>query len=138
MSEKIQMLGSRKGLTPGLQHNTRVNVADNSGGKEAMIIGIVGYRGVLRRVPFANIADLVVVSVKKGTPEVRKQKFRAVIVRQRMPFRRPDGTWISFEDNAVVIVNPDGTPKGTEIRGPIAREAAERWPKVASLATIVI
>jgi LSU ribosomal protein L14P len=55
-----------------------------------------------------------------------------------MPFRRPDGTWISFEDNAVVIVNPDGTPKGTEIRGPIAREAAERWPKVASIATMVI
>jgi large subunit ribosomal protein L14 len=55
-----------------------------------------------------------------------------------MPFRRPDGTWVAFEDNAVVIVNPDGTPKGTEIRGPIAREAAERWPKVASLATMVV
>ncbi|MCY0882500.1 50S ribosomal protein L14 [Acidianus infernus] len=138
MSEKLQVLGSRKALTPGLQHYSRVVVADNSGAKEAMIIGVFGYRGVLRRVPFANIADLVVVSVKKGTPEVRKQKFRAVIVRQRMPFRRPDGTWVAFEDNAVVIVNPDGTPKGTEIRGPIAREAAERWPKVASLATMVV
>lgn len=138
MSEKLQVLGSRKALTPALQLNSIVNVADNSGAKEAMVIGVFGYRGVLRRVPFANIADLIVVSVKKGTPEVRKQKFRAVIVRQRMPFRRPDGTWISFEDNAVVIVNPDGTPKGTEIRGPIAREAAERWPKVASLATMVV
>lgn len=138
MPEKLQMLGSRKGFTPALQHNSTVNVADNSGAKEATIIGVFSYRGVLRRVPFANIADLVVVSVIKGTPEVRKQKFRAVIVRQRMPFRRPDGTWMSFEDNAVVIVNPDGTPKGTEIRGPIAREAAERWPKVASLATIIV
>ncbi|BDC19339.1 50S ribosomal protein L14 [Acidianus sp. HS-5] len=138
MSEKLQVLGSRKALTPGLQLSSVVNVADNSGAKEAMVIGVFGYRGVLRRVPFANIADLIVVSVKKGTPEVRKQKFRAVIVRQKMPFRRPDGTWISFEDNAVVIVNPDGTPKGTEIRGPIAREAAERWPKVASLATMVV
>ncbi|WP_338601098.1 50S ribosomal protein L14 [Sulfolobus tengchongensis] len=138
MSEKIQVLGSRKGLTPALQHYSVVTVADNSGAKEAMIIGIYGYRGVLRRVPFANIADMVMVSVKKGTPEVRKQKFRAVIVRQRMPYRRPDGTWISFEDNAVVIINPDGTPKGTEIRGPIAREAAERWPKIASLATLVV
>lgn len=138
MPEKLQMLGGRKGLTSGIQHYTRVVVADNSGAKEAMIIGVFGYRGVLRRVPFANVADLVVVSVKKGTPEVRKQKFRAVVVRQRMPYRRPDGTWISFEDNAVVIVNPDGTPKGTEIRGPIAKEAAERWPKVASLATIIV
>ncbi|AAK41009.1 50S ribosomal protein L14 [Saccharolobus solfataricus] len=138
MSEKIQVLGSRKGLTPALQHYSVVNVADNSGGKEAMIIGVYGYRGVLRRVPFANIADMVMVSIKKGTPEVRKQKFRAVIVRQRMPYRRPDGTWISFEDNAVVIINPDGTPKGTEVRGPIAREAAERWPKIASLATLVV
>lgn len=138
MPEKLQVLGSRKGLTPGLQHYTTVNVADNSGAKEAVIIGIYGYKGVLRRVPFANIADLVMVSVRRGTPEVRKQKFKAVIVRQRMPFRRPDGTWISFEDNAVVIVNPDGTPKGTEVRGPIAKEAAERWPKVASIATMVI
>ena len=138
MSEKLQVLGSRKGLTPGLQYNTSVTVADNSGAKEAVIIGIYGYKGVLRRVPFANIADLVMVSVRRGTPEVRKQKFKAVIVRQRMPFRRPDGTWIMFEDNAVVIVNPDGTPKGTEVRGPIAKEAAERWPKVASIATMVI
>jgi large subunit ribosomal protein L14 len=138
VSEKIQVLGSRKGLTPSLQHYSVVNVADNSGAKEAMIIGVYGYRGVLRRVPFANIADMVMVSVKRGTPEVRKQKFRAVIVRQRMPYRRPDGTWISFEDNAVVIINPDGTPKGTEVRGPIAREAAERWPKIASLATLVV
>ncbi|BDB97648.1 MAG: 50S ribosomal protein L14 [Saccharolobus sp.] len=138
MAEKIQVLGSRKGLTPGIQHYTRVTVADNSGAKEAMIIGVYGYRGVLRRIPFANVADMVMVSVKKGTPEVRKQKFRAVIIRQRMPYRRPDGTWIAFEDNAVVIINPDGTPKGTEIRGPVAKEAAERWPKIASLATLVV
>ncbi len=138
MPEKIQVLGSRKGLTPAIQHYSILNVADNSGAKEVMVIGIYGYRGVLRRVPFANIADMIMVSVKKGTPEVRKQKFRAVIVRQRMPYRRPDGTWISFEDNAAVIINPDGTPKGTEVRGPIAREAAERWPKIASIATLVI
>lgn len=81
---------------------------------------------------------MVMVTVKKGTPETRKQKFKAVVVRQRMPYRRPDGTWIAFEDNAVVIINPDGSPKGTEIRGPIAKEAAERWPKVAGIATLVV
>jgi len=138
MPEKLQVIGSRKGLTPGIQVNTRVVVADNSGGKEAAIIGVYGYKGTLRRVPFANVGDLVMVSIKKGTPEVRKQKFKAVIIRQRMPYRRPDGTWIAFEDNAVVIVNPDGTPKGTEIHGPVAKEAAERWPKIAGLATLII
>lgn len=138
MSQKMQVLGSRKGLTGGIQHRTIVVVADNSGAKEAMIIGVDGFKGSLRQVPYANVGDLVTVSIKKGTPEVRKQKFKAVIIRQRMPYRRPDGTWISFEDNAVVIINPDGTPKGTEIRGPVAKEAAERWPKIASLATLVI
>ena len=59
-------------------------------------------------------------------------------MRQRRPFRRPDGTWVAFEDNAVVLVNQDGTPRGTEIRGPIAREAAERWPRLAKLATIIV
>lgn len=117
---------------------TKVKVADNSGAREGVVIGVYGYRGHLRRVPFANIADLVLISIRKGSPEVRKQKFKAVIVRQKMPLRRRDGTWISFEDNAVVVVNPDGTPKGTEIRGPVARESIERWPKLAGLATVII
>jgi large subunit ribosomal protein L14 len=69
---------------------------------------------------------------------MRRQIVYAVIVRQRRPFRRPDGTWVSFEDNAAVLVNPDGTPRASEIRGPIAREAAERWPKVAKLATMIV
>lgn len=138
MSEKMNMTGSRKSYTPGIQHMTKVRVADNSGAKEGVVISVYGYRGHLRRVPFGNIADLVLVSVRKGSPEMRKQKMKAVVVRQRMPLRRPDGTWISFEDNAVVIVNPDGTPKGTEVRGPMAREAVERWPKLAGLATVII
>jgi len=117
---------------------TYVTVADNSGAKEAMIIGVIGYRGRLRRIPPAAVGDMVVVTVKKGTPEMRRQVVRAVVVRQRRPYRRPDGTWVAFEDNAVVIVSPDGTPKGSEIRGPVAREAAERWPKVANIASIII
>jgi large subunit ribosomal protein L14 len=69
---------------------------------------------------------------------MRKKIFKAIIVRQRRPYRRPDGSWVSFEDNAVVILTPEGTPKGTEIRGPIAREAAERWPQIANLASIIV
>jgi len=128
----------RRHIAAGLQVGTYVTVADNSGAKEAMIIGVIGYRGRLRRIPPAAVGDMVVVTVKKGTPEMRRQVVRAVVVRQRRPYRRPDGTWVAFEDNAVVIVSPDGTPKGSEIRGPVAREAAERWPKVANIASIII
>jgi len=130
--------GPRRRINTGLQVGSYVKVADNSGAKEAMIIGVIGYKGRLRRIPPAGVGDMVVVTVKKGTPEMRKQVVRAIVVRQRRPFRRPDGTWVAFEDNAVVIVSPDGTPKGSEIRGPIAREAAERWPKIANIASIII
>lgn len=129
---------ARQRINVGLQVGSYVRVADNSGAKEVQIIGVPGYKGRLRRIPPAGIGDLVVVTVKKGTPEMRKQVVKAIIVRQRRPFRRPDGTWVAFEDNAVVIVTPEGSPKGSEIRGPIAREAAERWPQIANIATIIV
>ena len=81
---------------------------------------------------------MAIVSVKAGTPEMRRQVLRAVIIRQRKPYRRLDGTWIQFEDNAAVIVSPEGDPKGTDIRGPVAKEAAERWPRIAGLASMII
>jgi large subunit ribosomal protein L14 len=69
---------------------------------------------------------------------MRHQVVRAIVVRQRKPFRRPDGTWVAFEDNAVIIVNEDGSPKASEIRGPVAREVVERWPRVSNVASIVV
>jgi len=135
---KVSVSASRRKINAGLQVGSRVHTADNSGAKEVLIIGVPGYKGRLRRLPFAGVGDIVVVSVKKGTPNMRRQIVHAVIVRQKRPFRRPDGTWIAFEDNAVVIVNPDGTPRGSEIRGPIAKEAAERFPRIANLATLII
>jgi len=103
-----------------------------------MIINVPQFKTRLRQLPAAGVGDLVVVTVKKGSPQVRRQVTYAVIIRQRRPFRRSDGTWVSFEDNAVVLVSQDGTPKGSEIRGPVAREAADRWPRIAKLATIII
>ncbi|MCE4606026.1 MAG: 50S ribosomal protein L14 [Desulfurococcales archaeon] len=135
---KVSISASRRKINAGLQVGSRVYTADNSGAKEVLIIGVPGYKGRLRRLAFAGVGDIVVVSVKKGTPNMRRQIVHAVIVRQKRPFRRSDGTWISFEDNAVVIVNPDGTPRGSEIRGPIAKEAAERFPRIANLATLII
>ncbi|MEM0021692.1 MAG: 50S ribosomal protein L14 [Fervidicoccaceae archaeon] len=125
-------------VAQGLQVGSYVNVSDNSGARVAMIIGVPGYRGRLRRVPQAGVGDKVIVSVKKGIPEMRKQVLPAVVIRQRRPYRRSDGTWVSFEDNAVVIITPEGTLKGSEIRGPVAREAVERWPRIANMASIIV
>ena len=88
--------------------------------------------------PTAGVGDLIMASVRKGTPDMRKKLFRAVVVRQKMPFRRPEGIWVRFEDNAAVIITAEGEMKGSEIRGPVAREAAERWPRIASAASIIV
>ncbi|MCE4612784.1 MAG: 50S ribosomal protein L14 [Desulfurococcales archaeon] len=136
--KKYGVTASRIRVNEGLQVGSYVGVADNSGAKEVMIISVPHHKTRLRRLPRAGVGDLVVVSVKKGTPQMRRQVTYAVVVRQRRPYKRPDGTWVSFEDNAVVIVNPDGTPRGSEIRGPIAKEAADRWPRVAKLAVMIV
>lgn len=128
----------RRGLTPGIVTGTRVVVADNSGAKVASVIGVPEVKTRLRRQPFASVGDLVVVSVKKGSPDTVGQVFHGIVVRQKKPYRRPDGTRVMFEDNAIVIITPEGTPKGTEIRGPVAREAAERWAPIANLATVIV
>jgi len=129
---------SRRGLNAGLQVGSTALVADNSGAKEVMIIDVPLVKNRIRRLARAAVSDLVVVTIKKGTPQVRKQISYAVVVRQKRPYKRPDGTWISFSDNAVVLVNPDGTPKASEIRGTIPKEVGERWPSVAKLATSII
>ncbi|MEM0351184.1 MAG: uL14 family ribosomal protein [Archaeoglobaceae archaeon] len=96
-------------------------------------------QAIKARIPRAlPTGDMVVVSVKKGVPEIRKQVHYAVVIRQRKEYRRPNGERIKFEDNAVVLVNEKGEPKGTEIRGPVAREAAERFPKIATIASILV
>ncbi len=117
---------------------SRLVCADNTGAKELKLVNVRGYHGRLRRVPSAAVGDMVMVTVMKGAPDLRKQVFAAVVVRQVRVLRRPDGTRLTFADNAAVIMTPEGELKGTEIRGPVAREAAERWPRVANLASTVI
>ena len=136
--QKFSVVLSRFGVSTGVQVGSYVDVADNSGAKEAMIVDVPGVKTRVRRLAAAGPGDLVIVTVKKGTPQIRKQISYAVVIRQKRPYRRPDGSWVSFDDNAVVLINQDGTPKGTEVRGPVAREAAERWPSIAKLATIII
>jgi len=111
---------------------------DNTGAKELRIVSVAGYHGRRRRMAKAGVGNHIVASVKKGTPELRKQIVRAVIIRQRKEYRRTDGMRIKFDDNAAALITPEGAPRGSEIKGPMAREAAERWPRVAGIASIVV
>ncbi|MEM2948348.1 MAG: uL14 family ribosomal protein [Candidatus Anstonellales archaeon] len=107
---------------------------DNSGAKELMIIGVVGWKGRRGRYPRAGVGDMVICSVKKGDPKMVGTVVRAVITRQKKEIRRPNGMRVFFEDNAAVLVTEDGLPIATEIKGVIARELGERYPKVIAIA----
>ncbi len=132
------MKGHKAKIPRSVHTGTLLECADNTGARILQIMAVKGYRGVKRRYPKAGIGDLVVVSVKKGSPEVRKQIFHAVVIRQKKEFRRPSGIRVKFEDNAAVLTDEKGEPKGTEIKGPVAREAAERFSKIASAATMIV
>jgi len=121
-----------------LNTGTRLACADNTGARTVQVISVDGYHGVRRRQPKLGLGDIATISVKKGTPDMRKKMEKAVVIRQKKEFRRPDGLRVSFEDNAMVIVNENNEPKGTEIKGPVAREVAERFPKIGSMATIIV
>jgi large subunit ribosomal protein L14 len=126
-------------ITRALPFGAYVSVCDNSGAKVVKIISVKGHKTVKGRLSAAGVGDLILVSVKKGKVGIRKTVVPAVIVRQKKEYRRPDGTRIKFEDNAAVVLKDEkGNPQGTLLKGPIAKEACERWPGVAKLATIVV
>lgn len=132
------MEGVKARIPRAINSAARMECTDNTGARIVEVISVLKYRGVKNRHPRAGIGDMLIVSVKKGTPEMRKQILKAVIVRQKKEFKRPDGLRVSFEDNACVLVDDEGVPKGTEIKGPVAREAAERYSKIASAASIIV
>ncbi len=126
-------------ITRALNHGSYVETCDNSGAKLLRIMTVMGSKTVAERKPSCGVGSLVMASVRKGIPEMRKQVVLAVIVRQRKEFRRPSGERIKFEDNAAVVLKDDkGSPKGTLVKGAIPKEIAERWPMVAKLATIIV
>jgi large subunit ribosomal protein L14 len=122
----------------GLSKKSRLVCADNSGAKEVEIISVIGHKSRKRMHPKAGIADMIVCVVKKGKPEIRKKVERGVIIRTRKEYRRSNGIRIKFEDNAAVLVDENGVPKGSEIKGVVAKEAAERFPKIAGIASQIV
>jgi large subunit ribosomal protein L14 len=121
-----------------IQNESRLKVADNSGAREVLVIRVLG--GTRRR--YASIGDQIVVTVKDALPSGNVKKgtvSKAVIVRTKKEVRRPDGSYIRFDDNAVVLLNASGELRGTRIFGPVARELREKdYMKIISLAPEVI
>jgi large subunit ribosomal protein L14 len=121
-----------------IQQESRLKVADNSGARELLCIRVLG--GTRRR--YASVGDIVVATVKDALPGSGVKKgevVKAVIVRTVKQLRRPDGSYIRFDDNAAVLINPNGEPRGTRIFGPVGRELRDkRFMKIISLAPEVI
>lgn len=139
MSKRIKRrILPRRRISGGLTIGSMINCADNTGARRLRIIQMVGYKGRKRRLPTVGVGDLVIVSCREGTPEMRKQLFNAVVVRQKRLYQRADGTRVQFEDNAAVILTPEGTLRGSDIKGPVAREAVDRWARLGNLARMVV
>lgn len=121
-----------------VQQQSKLKIADNTGAKEIMCIRCLG--GSYKK--YAEIGDIIVASVKSATPGgvVKKgEVVKAVVVRSKKGARRPDGSYVKFDENAAVIIREDGTPKGTRIFGPVARELRDKnYLKILSLAPEVV
>ena len=121
-----------------IQQETRLTVADNTGAKELLVIRVMGSSNK----KFASVGDVVIATVKDATPNMAVKKsevVRAVIVRTKHDISRADGSVIRFDDNAAVIINKDGNPRGTRVFGPVARELRDNnFMKIVSLAPEVI
>ncbi len=131
------MLGVPAAVTKPLTRGSRLLCNDNSGAKIVEIINVIGIKARLRRYPSAGVGDVIRVAVKKGKPDMVKRKELALIVRQKKEFRRGKER-VKFADNACVLIDDQNLPKGTEIKGAVAREISERFPKVVAIASAVV
>ncbi|KAL7663290.1 60S ribosomal protein L23 [[Candida] zeylanoides] len=130
--------GNKFRMSLGLPVGAVMNCCDNSGARNLYVLAVKGFGARLNRLPAASAGDMVMATVKKGKPELRKKVMPAVVVRQARPWRRKDGVYLYFEDNAGVIVNPKGEMKGSAITGPVAKECADLWPRIASNSGVVV
>jgi len=125
--------------TRGLNLGSEVVASDNSGARIVRITGVKRGKASKGTQQYAKIGDMVKVSVRKGKPEMKGEVFDAIIIRQRKSFRRLTGERVMFEDNAVCLLKDEkGNPKGTQIKGAVAREVADRWKAVGKIAQFVL
>lgn len=130
-------IASKLHISLGLPVGAIINCADNTGAKNLFIVAVTRIKGRLNRFPTSGPGDMILATVKKGKPELRKKVLTAVVVRQKKSWRRKDGVFIAFEDNAGIIANTKGELKGSTIIGPVTKECADLWPKIASAASCI-
>ncbi len=125
--------------TAGLNLGAKIIAAGNSGAKIVKLVSVKRGKGKKGKQGCAKIADWVKVSIKKGIPDMKGKVFDAIVIRQKKSYRRLNGERIAFEDNAVAILKDEkGNPKGTQIKGPVAKEVQERWASVAKISKFIL
>ncbi|MBI4141068.1 50S ribosomal protein L14 [Candidatus Woesearchaeota archaeon] len=133
------MKAIKASIVRGLPHGAHLNACDNSGAHLLKVLSVRGHKTVKGRATSAAIGDYIMAAVVEGKPDIRKQVLPAVVVRQKKAYKRPDGTSIMFEDNAAIVLKDElGNPKGTMVKGPVAKEACERWPAIAKIASVIV
>ena len=133
------MKGVSAKLTRGLNIGSHVLASDNSGARIVKIVGVKHGKTKKGRQQYAKIGDWVKVSVRKGDPKMKGEVFDAVVIRQRKPYRRNTGERVAFMDNAVALLKDEkGNPKGTQIKGPIAKEVADRWQFLGKITRFIV
>jgi large subunit ribosomal protein L14 len=139
-SKKLSGKAISARATRAFNLGSHVIASDNSGARIVKIVSVKGGKSKKKRQQYAKLADWVKVSVRAGKPDMKgHQVFDAVIIRQKRSYKRLTGERVYFEDNAVALLKDDkGNPKGTQIKGPVAREVQERWPQVAKIAQFVL
>ena len=135
--ENMKAVSAR--VTRGLNLGSIALAADNSGAKIVKIVSVKKGKGTKGRQQSAKVGDWIKVSVRKGLPEMKGKVFDAVVIRQKKPYRRNTGERVAFVDNAVALLKDEkGNPKGTQIKGPVAKEIGERWPNLSKIAQFVL
>ncbi|OYT35284.1 MAG: 50S ribosomal protein L14 [Candidatus Aenigmarchaeota archaeon ex4484_52] len=123
--------------TRGILVGTKLKCIDNTGAKILEVISVRGFKGVKNQIPSIGIGGIVTCAVKSGNAKLKHEVVKAVIVRQKRPYKRPNGVCIHFEDNAAVIVDDKFEPKGKEIKSVIAKEVIERFSSIGKIARAV-
>ncbi|MFT4310103.1 MAG: uL14 family ribosomal protein [Candidatus Woesearchaeota archaeon] len=126
-------------VTRGLNIGSKVTACDNSGAKIVQIVSVKGFKAIKGKLAFAGVGDQVTVAVITGKVDIVHKVMPAVVVRQKKMYRRADGLRVCFEDNAVVVLKDEkGNPKGTTVKGPVAKEACVRFPNIAKIASVIV
>jgi large subunit ribosomal protein L14 len=139
MRREYKMKAITARATRALNIGAVVTASDNSGARIVRIVSVKHGKTRKGRQQYVKIGDLVKVSVREGDPKMKGEVFEAVVIRQKKPYRRNTGERVCFTDNAVALLKDEkGNPKGTQIKGPVAREIMERWKEVSKIAQFVL